>query len=203
MKALFSGISALFLLAACSTIGTQSYEAANSGNYELEKSHAFLHWRISHNGLSKYTATFSEFDAAIDFNPDQPELSSVEASINPMSVVTNHPTNPNWDGEIGGDKRFLNGKEFPVITFKSTRIERTGEFTGIIYGDLTLVGVTKEVALNTTYNGTGNAPWFGTRDLIGFSATGTFKRSDFGILALLPAIGDEIEIIIEAEFLEK
>ena len=195
------GLLAFFFVAACSTQGQQTYEAAASGNYELEKTHAFFTWRISHNGLHKYTAQFTDFDAAINFDPDDPISSSVEATVNPLSVVTNHPTNEGWDEEIG--RRFLKAGDFPTITFKSTRIERTGEFTGIVYGDLTFLGVTREVGLETTYNGTGNAPWFGTRDLIGFSATTTIKRSDFGLTALLPAIGDEVEIIIEAEFLEK
>ena len=192
-----------FSLVACATAGEQSFTEANSGTYELEKSHAFLTWRVSHNGLHKYTARFTDFDASIQFDPADPVSSSVTASINPLSVETDHPTNDGWDKTIATDKKWLDGENFPEITFKSTGIEKTGEFTGIITGELTLLGVTKEVKLDATYNGTGNAPWFGTRDLIGFSATGTLTRSDFGMTALVPNIGDEVEIIIEAEFLEK
>ena len=203
MRKLFVLIGAAVALIACSTAGAQTFTEASKGTYGLEKTHAFLTWRISHNGLHKYTSRFTDFDATIEFDPENPIQSSVTASINPLSVKTDHPTRDNWDNEIATDKKFLDGNEFPTIDFASTRIEQTGEFTGIIYGDLTLLGVTKEVALNATYNGTGNAPWFGTKDLIGFSANGVLKRSDFGMLALLPNIGDEVEIIIEAEFLEK
>ncbi|MEL6324238.1 MAG: YceI family protein [Pseudomonadota bacterium] len=191
------------ILAACATAGEQTFTEAAEATYELEKSHAFLTWRISHNGLSKYTARFTDFDATIDFNPDNPVTSSVSATINPLSVETDHPTRADsWNAELATDDRFFNGDEFPEITFVSTGIEQTGEFTGIVTGDLTLRGVSLPVSLDVTYNGTGNAPWFGTRDLIGFSARGTFNRSDFGMTALLPNIGDEIEVIIEAEFLQ-
>ena len=203
MRRLFLAAAMACSLAGCATAGEQTFVEASGGNYELEKTHAFLTWRVKHNGLSNYTARFTDFDASIDFNPDNPVQSSVTATINPLSIETDHPTNDNWNNTLATDGKWFNGDEFPQIVFQSTSIEQTGEFTGIITGDLTLLGVTQEVKLNATYNGTGNAPWFGTRDLIGFSATGTLKRSDFGMTALLPNIGDEVEIIIEAEFLEK
>lgn len=191
-------------LVACATAGEQTFTEAASGAYKLEKTHASLTWRISHNGLSKYTARFTEFDASIDFNPDDPATSTVTATINPLSVETDHPTQrEKWNGELATDNKFFNGDEFPEITFTSTGIEATGEFTGIITGDLTMLGVTIPITLDTTYNGTGNAPWFGPKDLIGFSAKGTLNRSDFGMTALLPNIGDEVEVIIEAEFLQE
>ena len=202
-RRLIAGLSAL-ALSACATAGEQTFAEAASGTYKLEKTHASLTWRISHNGLSNYTARFTEFDATIEFDPDNPAASTVTATINPLSVETDHPTQrEKWNNEVATDDRFLNGDEFPDITFVSTSVEQTGEFTGIINGELTLLGVTVPVALDATYNGTGNAPWFGTRDLIGFSASGTINRSDFGMTALLPNIGDEVEIIIEAEFLQE
>jgi len=203
MRRLFLAALSALSLAACATAGEQSFVEASGGNYELEKSHAFLTWRVKHNGLSNYTARFTDFDASIDFNPENPVASSVTATINPLSVETDHPTNDGWNNTLATDKKWFNGSEFPQIVFQSTGVEQTGEFTGIITGDLTLLGVTQEVQLNATYNGTGNAPWFGTRDIIGFSARATINRSDFGMTALVPNIGDEVEIIIEAEFVEK
>ncbi|MEO9969459.1 MAG: YceI family protein [Hyphomonadaceae bacterium] len=199
-----ASIAAAIAVASCATAGEQSFSEANSATYELEKTHAFITWRIKHNGLSNYTVRFTDFDATIEFDAENPVESSVSAVINPLSVETDHPTKrEDWNNQIATDSKFLNGDEFPAITFQSTGVEQTGEFTGIISGNLTLLGVSKEVQLDATYNGTGNAPWFGTRDIIGFSATATFNRSDFGMTALLPNIGDEIEVIIEAEFVEK
>ncbi|MEL7130119.1 MAG: YceI family protein, partial [Pseudomonadota bacterium] len=145
------------LVAACTTAGEQTFEEAAPGTYELEKTHAFLTWRVSHNGLSKYTARFTDFDATIVFDPENPVASSVSAKINPLSVETDHPTKAeSWNNELATDDRFLNGDAFPEITFESTNIEQTGEFTGTITGDLTLLGITKSVSLDATYNGTGN-----------------------------------------------
>lgn len=197
-----STLIATLAMTACAIAAEQSFEEANSGLYELETTHASLIWRVKHQGLSYYTARFTQFDAQIEFNPQDPVQSSVTAQVNPLSVETDHPTKDSWDQTLATDSKWFNGEAFPDITFASKGIERTGDFTGIITGDLTFLGVTKEIELNVTYNGTGNAPWFGARDLIGFSATGTLKRSDFGMTALLPNIGDEVEIIIEAEFLE-
>ena len=199
-----ASIVAAIAVASCATAGEQSFSEANSATYELEKTHAFITWRIKHNGLSNYTVRFTDFDATIEFDAENPVESSVTAVINPLSVETDHPTKrEDWNNQIATDRKFLNGEEFPTITFESTSVEQTGEFTGVISGNLTLLGVSKEVQLDATYNGTGNAPWFGARDIIGFSATATFNRSDFGMTALLPNIGDEIEVIIEAEFVEK
>jgi len=203
MRKFIIAAAAALSLTACATAGEQSFVEASGGNYQLEKTHAFLTWRVKHNGLSNYTARFTDFDASISFDPENPVQSSVIATINPLSVETDHPTDDGWNNKLATDGKWFDGENFPQIVFKSTSVEQTGEFTGIITGDLTLLGVTKEVKLNATYNGTGNAPWFGTRDLIGFSATGSLKRSDFGMTALLPNIGDEVEIIIEAEFLEE
>lgn len=194
--------SALLLAVACSTQGVQSFAKAGSGNYELEKTHASLVWKVSHNGLSNYTARFTDFDATLDFNPNDPTESKVTATINPLSVETDHPTNDSWDTTLGTGRNWLNGEVFPDIVFESTSVLKTGEFTGIINGNLTLLGISKPVAFKAKYNGTGNAPWFGTRDIIGFSAEGTLKRSDFGMTHLLPNIGDEVTFIIEAEFVE-
>ena len=191
------------LTTACAT-AEQTFEGANAGMYNLEKNHASLLWRVSHSGLSQYTVAFTDFDATINFNPENPVASSVTATINPLGIETNYPDaegREDWHKKLAGEQYF-NAAEFPEITFASTGIEQTGEFTGLLTGDLTFLGVTQPVTLDVTYNGTGNAPWFGPRDLIGFSATGTLTRSDFGLTTLVPNIGDEVEIIIEAEFLE-
>ena len=195
--------AAALMTSACATAGEQSFEEAASGAYELEKSHASLIWKVRHNGLSNYTARFTDFDATLDFDPDNPVASSVSVSINPMSVETDHPTKADeWNTELGSEAKWLNGEEFPVILFTSTGIEQTGEFTGKLTGDVTFLGVTKPVTLDVTYNGTGNAPWFGTRDIVGFSARGTLTRSEFGLTTLASIVGDEVEVIIEAEFVE-
>lgn len=204
MRNLFFAASALALILPASA--EQTLEGAASGLYELEKSHAFLTWTVRHGGgLSGYTVNFTDFDAAIDFDPENPEASSIEVSINPTALQTNYP-NPEkkveWETELGTDAKFFNAGEFPEITFVSTAAALDGAFDGTVTGDLTFLGVTKPVAIDVTYNGVGNAPWFGQRDLIGFDASTTIKRSDFGLTAMIPNISDEVVIEFSGEFLQ-
>ncbi|MEM7661861.1 MAG: YceI family protein [Pseudomonadota bacterium] len=174
----------------------------SGGEYGLEKGHASLLWKISHNGLSYYTARFTSFDATLDFDPDNPASSSVTVAVDPTSVRTDHPDGDEWDAELANGDQFFNAGSFPEITFVSTGITPTGDTTGLINGDLTLLGTTLPITLEASFNGVANPPWYGGRDVVGFSATSTIKRSDFGMNALIPNIGDEVSIIVEAEFLE-
>lgn len=183
-------------------IAAQLSETAN-GIYNVEKTHAFLFWELSHGGLSTYTAKFTDWDANITFDPANPAASSVTASINPASVETDHPTKADeWHLELAND--FFQVEQFPAITFQSTSNKVTGPNTGIVTGDLTFLGVTKSIDLDVTYNGVGNKPWFGDLDIIGFDGSATITRSDFGLDKLVDnGIGDEVTITISAEFLQQ
>jgi len=170
--------------------------------YNIEPTHASIVWNVSHNGLSNYTSRFTDFSAEMNFDADNPIKSTLTATINPLSVRTDHPDGPDWDTTLGTDEKWFNGNAFPAITYKSSSVTLTDENTGAVQGELTLLGVTKAVPLNVTFNGARNFASYGDRDLLGFSATATLKRSDFGITALLPGIGDEVTVTIEAEFLQ-
>lgn len=199
---LMAATSALILAGAASA---QSLDETAEANYSLDKGHAFLTWTVSHNGLSGYTVNFTDFDADVDFNPANPVESALSLTINPVALETNYPDADKkieWETELATDDKFLNGDEHPEITFVSTSVEQTGDNTGIVTGDLTFRGVTKSVPVEVTYNGTGNAPWFGERDLIGFDAVTTISRSDFGVTAMVPMISDEVVIEFSGEFLQ-
>jgi polyisoprenoid-binding protein YceI len=177
------------------------------GPYSVDMSHASLNFRVSHLGLSHYTARFTKMKAKLAFDPAQPQAQSVTAVIDANSLQTNYPdpAKLNFDAQI--EKEFLETSKFPTITFKSTKVDVTGPKTAKVAGDLTLRGVTKPVTLDVTYNGGYPAGGFdpmGSR--IGFSGHGVIKRSDFGITYGLPpagtnlGVGDEIDVTIEAEF---
>jgi len=183
---------------------------APAGEYTADPAHTSLNFRISHMGLSHYTARFTKVDAKLQFDPANPAGQSVAATIDANSLQTNYPdpAKLNFDAQL--EKEFLETAKFPVITFKSTKVEPTGPATARITGDLTLHGVTKPVTLEATFNGgykAGGMDPMGAR--IGFSGHGTFKRSDFGIAYGLPApgsnfgVGDDIEVVIESEFTKK
>lgn len=173
-----------------------------TATYTLEPTHASLIWKISHNGLSNYTARFTDLSASLSFNAQDPARSTLTARINPLSIRTDNPDGPDWDTALRTDEKWFNAAAFPAITYVSANVTLTGENTGIITGDLSLLGITRQVPLTVTFNGARNFAWWGERDVIGFSATAVLKRSDFGMIALLPDIGDEVTITIEAEFLQ-
>ena len=202
---LSAGLLAALPLGSCAITATQSVAAiqtAGAGAYALEKPHASLTWRVKHMGLSNYTARFADFDATLDFDPGNVEASKVKAVINPMSVRTDHPTDSEWDMRIGRD--LFRGEQFPQIVFESTSVQKTGEFTGVLTGDLTFLGVTKPVTLDVAFNGAAKAAaLYQGRDAVGFSARGVLRRSDFGSTRYAAFVGDEVEIVIEAEFTRK
>ena len=199
--ALAAGLLALTLPAQANP----TLEGVATGLYELEKTHAFLTWTVNHNGISGYTVNFTDFDADLVFDAETPTNSQLSVSINPLALNTNYPDpvkKAEWEDELGTDARFLNGTEFPAITFTSTRVEQSGEFEGTVTGDLTFLGVTKPVTLDVSYGGVANPPWFGQRDVIGFTASTVLTRSDFGSTAMAGVISDEVEIQFSGEFLQ-
>ncbi len=176
-----------------------------SGKYELDKTHASLIWRVKHMGLSFYTARFTDFDITLSFDAKHPAQSTLEASINPTSIRTDwpHSEEEDFDKVLSTDAKWFNADAFPEITFKATGIELTGDNTGKITGDLSLLGVTRPVILDVTLNGSHEKRLFAGVPTLGFSAKTTIKRSDWGLNTYLPAVvGDEVQIIIEAEFIQ-
>ncbi len=180
-------------------------EGVASGLYELEKTHAFLTWTVTHNGISGYTVNFTDFDADLVFDAQTPANSQLSVTINPTALNTNYPDpakKVDWEAELATDARFMNAGEFPTISFASTSVEQTGDFSGTVTGDLTFLGVTKPVTLDVSYGGVANPPWFGQRDVIGFTASTTITRSDFGSTALSGIISDDVVIEFSGEFLQ-
>lgn len=184
-----------------------------AGAYSLEKTHAFMTVKVGHSGgISAYRISFTDFDADLDFDPADPESSSISFTINPASVETNYPGDyaaghpdsqwTSWNEDVSRDAKWLNSDAFPEITFVSTGATKTGDLSGTVTGDLTLLGVTQPVTLDVTYNGVANPPWFEGRDVIGFDAETKVLRSEFGMSAFIPNIGDEVTVEFSGEFLQ-
>ena len=171
---------------------------APAGTYGLEKSHASIGFKVRHMGFADYAMRFNDFDATIVLDPKAPEKSSVKATIKPASLDSNNAKLT--EHTSGAD--FFNVAKFADITFASTKIEKTGANTGKIYGDLTLLGVTKPVVLNATFVGGGEHTMMKKYD-IGFNATTTIKRSEFGMNYGIPMVSDEVTVDINAEFIKQ
>ncbi len=176
-----------------------------TGAYEMDKGHASLLWKVQHMGLAYYTARFTDFDVDLNFDAAHPEKSTLTASINPVSVRTSHPwpEKEDFDAVLGTDKKWFNANVYPKIVFKATGIDLTSDNTGKVTGDLTFLGVTKPVTLDVTLSGSQEKRPFAGVPALGFSARANIKRSDWGFTTYAPAIvGDDVQIIIEAEFLK-
>lgn len=207
-------LSLALVLAACGAPQQEAAEAppaetavahtAPSGAYTLDKAHASLIVRVNHLGYSNFTARFEDWDANLNLDVATPENSSLTVSINPRSINADNP--PPGFIDIMRGPEFLDAAQFPQIGFRSTRIERTGANTARIVGDLTLHGVTRPVTLEARFNGGYEGFNLDPNARIGFSARGTFNRSEFGMSHGIPAPGttmgvsDAVEVIIETEF---
>jgi len=176
-----------------------------AGSYKLDPTHASITFKVSHLGLSNYTARFKKFDADLTFDPAKPEGSKLNVSVDPMSITTDYPfpDQKDFDNKLATDEKFFNAGAHPEITFTTTSIEMTGDKTAKVTGELAMLGVTKPVILDVTLNGAMKEHPFAKKPALGFSGTGTIKRSDFGFDHLVPMVGDEVTLLIEAEFLQE
>ena len=120
MKFIFALLFA-FLLFPLDAISNDKLKGMPSGIYKLDKSHASLTWKVSHLGLSNYTARFTKFDADLLFDAMTPENSKIKVTIDPTSVRTDYPNSDkkDFDKQLSTDAGWLNGKQFPEITFLS------------------------------------------------------------------------------------
>ena len=203
----FVKISALiFILSLSSSVSwvfaKNAFNDMPAGEYKVDLSHASIVWKVSHLGLTNYVARFADFDAAIDYNPNDIQKSHVTASINPMSIQTAYPNaaEKDFDAILATEEGWFNANNFASINFVSSSIDMTTEKTAVMKGNLTFLGVTKEVSLDVMFNGAMTKQPFSGKPTMGFSATTHIARSEFGMNKYVPSIGDKVEIIIEGEF---
>jgi polyisoprenoid-binding protein YceI len=172
---------------------------APNGTYEVDPEHTRIVFYVPHFGFTRYAALMTRAEGELHWSGSEPAASSVEVKVDAASIETGWPK---FNDELRGDSWF-DATANPDITFKSSAVEVTGDGKGRIVGDLTMRGVTKPVTLDVTFNGGGEHPLKNTYAL-GFSAVAHVKRSDWGMDELLSFdIGDDVEIRIEAEFLQE
>ena len=176
-----------------------------AGAYKLDKSHASLVLRASHMGFSTYTTRFSRFNADLTLDPRNLPALEVVTTIDASSFEMDAA--PQMCLDIMKGPQMLDTAKFPQIVFRSESIRMTGATSMEISGTLTLHGVTRPMILTATYNGGyPGMPNVDPQARVGFSAHGSFKRSDYGIAYGVPApgtamgVGDLIDFSIEVEF---
>lgn len=196
-----TALSAAALSLAVATAIVPAHAQVPAATYKLDPTHASVTWKVKHMGLSNYTARFTKIDATLTFDPANKAASKLNVRIDPKSIRTDYPfpDKVDFDTKLAMGEEWFNAGEFGSITFTSTKVEMTGDNTAKVTGDLTLLGVTKPVVLDAVLNGAIEHP-ITKKPAVGFSATGTIKRSEFGMMKYIPMIGDEVQLLIETEF---
>jgi polyisoprenoid-binding protein YceI len=171
------------------------------GTWTFDPFHTQVEFSAKHLGMMTVRGHFAEVKATGDLNPEHPERSTVEVTINTASIRTHNEIR---DRDLRSSN-FLEVDKYPTITFKSTKIEAAGPDTGTMTGDLTIKGVTHPVTLKVVKYGEFNDPNMGHR--IGYAAQTQINRKDFGMSfdVMLDGkwiVSNEIQINIEGEFVE-
>ena len=174
--------------------GESGLGSAKPGSYKVESYHTQVAFSISHFGFTNYSGLFSGATGSLQLDPAKLGTSKLDISIPVDSVTT---TVSKLTDELKGDQWFDTAK-FPKATFVSTQVVPTAE-GATVTGNFTLHGITKPVVLHVRFIGAGVNP-IDKAYTVGFEATGTIKRSDFGVKTYLPAVGDEVQLNIAGAF---
>ncbi|GAB2507081.1 YceI family protein [Lysobacter humi (ex Lee et al. 2017)] len=186
---MFKRLTLAIALATAATIAV-----AAPVSYKIDPNHTDVVASWSHLGFSNPVAHFGQVDGTIVYDAENVGASKVEVTI-PLAGLNSHVEA--FDKHLRSGDLF-DAEKFPTVTFRSTKVEAAGANRLRVTGDLTIRGITKPVVLATTLNKIGEHP-MAKRQAIGFDATTTIKRSDFGISYAVPAVSDEIRIRITTE----
>jgi polyisoprenoid-binding protein YceI len=170
--------------------------------YSIDAAHTTVEFVVRHLMITKVRGRFGAVSGTIELDPNGDVPRSIQATVDATSIDTREPQR---DAHLKSPD-FFEVEKYPTLEFASTRIEGdAGSFT--IYGNLTIRGVTREVALKTEFEGRAADPWGGQR--IGYSASTTINRKDFGLgwnAALETGgvmVGDEVRIELEVQAVYK
>jgi polyisoprenoid-binding protein YceI len=162
-------------------------------NYKVDPVHSSIVFRSKHFNLGYIHGRFNEFSGSFRLDDKNVSESSIEMEVKAGSIDTN---NAKRDGHLKSPD-FFNVKQFPTITFKSSKFKKIDDQNFEVTGDLTLHGETKPVTVKLEKVGSGKDPMGGVRT--GLETTFTIKRSDFGMKFMLEGIGDEVRITVAVE----
>lgn len=162
---------------------------------DIEGQHAFIQFKINHLGYSWLLGRFNEFDSSFNYDENAPEDASINVTIETASIDTNHAER---DKHLRSDD-FLNVSEFPTARFESTRYvpDEDDADEGTMYGNFTLNGVTKEIAIDVEHVGAGEDPWGGFRR--GFEGEVDLTLADYNIDYNLGPAAREVELYFSIE----
>ena len=180
----------LIIIAALACLPLKAVMAAD---YNIDPGHTYVSFAVNHLGFSTMRGKFDRQSGSMQFDPGA-KKASVIIEIDATSIDTGHDKR---DAHLQSPD-FLNAVENPTITFKSTAVTWNGSVLASVSGDLTILGVSKPVTLTVTSMKCGPHP-FSKKETCGFDASGSVKRSDYGVNYGMPAIGEILDLQIEVE----
>jgi polyisoprenoid-binding protein YceI len=185
--------------------GARDASRITGGTYAVDHYHTMVGWRVDHMGITPYFGMFGDVTGTLVLDPKNPAAAKVDISI-PVAKVTTASAELTQHllkaPEKPGGKPDFFGPNPAAARFVSTSVvPDTAAGKARITGNLTLNGVTKPVTLDATFHGAGKAPQeMGGVEMVGFEATATIKRSDFGVTMGIPMVSDEVALDIVAAF---
>jgi polyisoprenoid-binding protein YceI len=188
MKKFIAGIIASSTLAAASVTTAEPVE------YEFDTVHSQIVFKINHLGFSNSFGKFPTFRGELTFDEQDWSNSSTSVEIKAGSIDLE---NKKWNDHMKSAD-FFNVEKYSKMSFKSTKLEKTGDNTGVLHGELTILDKTQPIKLDLTLNKAGIHP-MSEQQHVGFSATGKIKRSEWGMNYGVPAVADDVHIMIEVE----
>ncbi|MCI0398886.1 MAG: YceI family protein [Chloroflexi bacterium] len=172
-------------------------------SWQIDSAHSRIYFVAHHMMMARVRGQFEKFGGIIQFDDEEPTNTLIDITINAASLNTNEPQR---DAHLRSAD-FLDAENYPVLRFQSKRVEQLDENTGRLIGDLTIRGVTREVALDVEHLGQGQNPWGATS--AGFTASASINRKDWGLTwnrtletgGVL--VSDKINIEIELELVKQ
>ncbi len=188
------GLASVGMLAGFARPTAPAPAAAQAKAFSVDKVHSSIVFHIKHMGVAKFFGRFNDMSGSYTLDPANPGSGNISVTIDANSIDT---ANSKRDDHLRSPD-FFNVKQFPEITFTSKSITGSGENMELV-GDMTLLGVTKEVRAKLMHTGEGTNPRGGT--ISGIYAEFTFKRSDYGMTYMLAnnGLGDEVTVMVALE----
>ncbi len=174
---------------------TGNSDGVPSGVYAIDREHTYLTFSYLHQGLSYPLLRATDVMGELHFDSENLANSKIDVSVASASIRTNVE---HFDKELAS-RKFFNAGKFPYITFTTNRFESTSENEGVLHGNLTIKGTTKPLELAVTFNNGIIHPMLNI-PVLGFSATGSLSRSEFGLDRFVPVVSDTVVLNIEIEF---
>ena len=174
-------------------------KALQAGTYEVETEHTQVVFSVDHMGFTPYRGEFPGVTGTLVIDPKNPSAAKLDVTI-PVDKVW--VPNAKLIEELR-DKMVLDSAKYPTMRFVSTKVAVTGANKADVTGNLTMHGVTKPVTLHVKFNAAAPVPMMKNAYVAGFEATGSLKRSEFGVGYGIPMVGDKVDLTIAGAFVKK